>query len=300
MQDFLGYCSFLLLLSLTLVQSAPQLKQVEAYYDDYDATTSAPDCDCVCGVPNPKTRVVGGNVTMPNEFPWVVALERRNKFYCGATLISSKHVLTAAHCIDGFNTREIKVYMGVHNRLAMNSETTLVRKIKKAVVHPKFDIFSFDNDIAMLHLNEEVEFTQIIKPACLPTQARSDYSGYNGIVAGWGRLGEKKSTAIELMKVDVPMMTMEQCRKSGYGETRITDNMICAGYTEGKKDACQGDSGGPMHINIAAGVTELIGIVSWGRGCARPNFPGVYTNVATYLDWINNQMTSDECVCKRP
>jgi Trypsin len=69
--------------------------------------------------------------------------------------------------------------------------------------------------------------------------ARTDYTGEHGIVAGWGRLGEKRSTAIELMKVSVPMMTMENCRKSGYGATRITDNMVCAGYPEGKKDACQ-------------------------------------------------------------
>jgi hypothetical protein len=69
-----------------------------------------------------------------------------------------------------FNLREIKVYMGVHNRLNMDRTTTIIRKIEKAAVHPKFDIFTFDNDIAVLHLNEEVEFTRIIKPACLPTQ----------------------------------------------------------------------------------------------------------------------------------
>lgn len=69
--------------------------------------------------------------------------------------------------------------------------------------------------------------------------ARTDYTGEYGTVAGWGRLGEKRSTAIELMKVSVPMMTMDDCRKSGYGATRITDNMVCAGYPEGKKDACQ-------------------------------------------------------------
>lgn len=101
-----------------------------------------------------------------------------------------------------------------------------------------------------------------------------------------------------LQEVRVPVMSQETCRKSKYGANRITDNMLCAGYTEGGKDSCQGDSGGPLHVSHNETKTyQLAGIVSWGEGCARPNAPGVYTRVTQHLDWIEKR-TRDACKCQ--
>ncbi|KAF4524045.1 hypothetical protein B566_EDAN018121 [Ephemera danica] len=234
-------CSFavhvaLLLSVLVTVLAAPQQFKDDAeitdrrynnyydddYYSDGAATTPNPDCDCVCGVTNQKLRIVGGNVTKPNEFPWVVALQRRNKFYCGATLISKRHLITAAHCMQGFNIKEITAYLGVHSRSRLQNAVSA--GIKSVKIYPKFDIFSFNNDIAIIELDRHL----------------ADYSGQNAVVSGWGRIGERNITSIELRKVSVPVMSLSDCRKTDYGASRITENMICAGYKEGKRDGCQG------------------------------------------------------------
>jgi guanylate cyclase len=100
-----------------------------------------------------------------------------------------------------------------------------------------------------------------------------------------------------LRSVVVPIWTRDQCLEAGYGNKRISENMMCAGYHDGKKDACQGDSGGPMHMEGASGSMEIVGVVSWGRGCARPNLPGIYTKVVNYLPWIHEKM-GNECLCE--
>lgn len=123
-----------------------------------------------------------------------------------------------------------------------------------------------------------------------------DFAERLSIIAGWGRTDEKLPPSQILREVVVPVWSQEQCMEAGYGNKRITGNMMCAGYHDGKKDACQGDSGGPMHIEGATGSMEIVGLVSWGRGCARPNLPGIYTRVVNYLDWIKKQM-GNECMC---
>lgn len=124
-----------------------------------------------------------------------------------------------------------------------------------------------------------------------------DFADRLSIVAGWGRTSEKLPPSQILREVIVPIWSQEQCTNAGYGKKRITENMMCAGYHDGKKDACQGDSGGPMHMEGATGSMEIVGLVSWGRGCARPNLPGIYTRVVNYLDWINEKLVN-ECKCE--
>lgn len=175
----------------------------------------------------------------------------------------------------------------------------IVRGLKGIREHENFDIYTFNNDIAILEMDEPVEFDAKIQPICLPSTGVDDYSGKLAVIAGWGRTAENEKTSTILRKVAVPVWTKEQCYNSGYGEKKISENMFCAGYSEGEKDACQGDSGGPLHMKDNLGDTEIIGVVSWGRGCARPNLPGIYTRVGNYLDWIEESL-SGECICKRP
>ncbi|XP_054265999.1 trypsin-1-like [Macrosteles quadrilineatus] len=254
-------------------------------------------CDCVCGQYGRKMRIVGGEEAESHEFPWIVLLSYRDKFYCGGTLITSKHVLTAAHCTQQIRKEHVKVTVGEHNR--SDNDTAQIRRVVKMTPHKQFSLATFNHDIAVLELDKPVTFSDnAIKPACLPLTDEEDYIGRAATVAGWGRLAERKKTSDSLQKVAVPIIPLEECRGKGYPRTKITDNMICAGYPEGKKDACQGDSGGPLHALDANNVTEVIGIVSWGRGCARPNYPGVYTRVAKYMDWINERLDG-ECRCTR-
>ena len=147
----------------------------------------------------------------------------------------------------------------------------------KAIKHESYDFIQVSNDIALLKLERPLTMNEYVKAVNLPIQ-EEETTG-NCIVSGWGKLREGISTASAkiLQKVTVPVVSDEKCRKS-YGH-RIIDSMICAG--EGGKDSCQGDSGGPMYCGNYLG-----GIVSWGAGCARPGFPGVYTQVSYFVDWI--------------
>ncbi|KAI5711946.1 hypothetical protein M8J75_004486 [Diaphorina citri] len=272
---------------------------VDFNVDDLTINSSMNHCNCACGQVERNQRIVGGNVTKLHEFPWIAALTKKGKFYCGATLIAKRHVLTAAHCIEGVNPKEIKVTLGEHDRLSKNeSVPVIIRKVKRAIRHPDFSLSNFNNDIALLEMESGVDFeAPQIHPACLPGNNEANYTGKIGIVAGWGRLDERKPTANSLRKVEVPILSEEECKSAGYSASRITNNMLCAGYAEGKRDSCQGDSGGPLQIAVARpGKMEVIGIVSWGRGCARPNYPGVYTRVANYLNWIHAQL-GDDCTC---
>ncbi|KAK9885016.1 hypothetical protein WA026_009243 [Henosepilachna vigintioctopunctata] len=204
----------------------------------------------LCGINNRQMRVVGGYETKAHEFPWMAGLTKNGKFQCGASLISKKHILTAAHCVYGFNIQELSVVLADHNRAAPNRLSDIVvRGLRSIKQHEKFDNYTFNNDIAILELDQPVDFTPMVQPACLP-QKDIDYSGRNGVVTGWGWTSENDETSDVLRKVTVPIWTKKECGNSHYGEKKISDNMFCAGFSDGKHDACRGDSG-DLYICIA-------------------------------------------------
>lgn len=128
--------------------------------------------------------------------------------------------------------------------------------------------------------------------------AEETYVGVRGIASGWGTLKEDGKPSCVLQEVEVPVISNEECRNTNYSSKMISDNMMCAGYpATGQKDTCQGDSGGPLVRERDDKKYELIGIVSWGNGCARPGYPGVYTRVTRYLDWILKN-SRDGCFCE--
>ncbi|XP_075238643.1 trypsin-like [Lycorma delicatula] len=282
-------------------QSPSDTDDAEVISSFADIVSSEP-CNCVCGVSSRNMRIVGGNETRINEFPWLAMLNYRGKFYCAGTLITRFHVLTAAHCVEGLKHKEISVVMGEHNRKLKNETETWKRKVVHVERHPNFTIATFDNDIAVLTLDKPLNIKDSnLRTGCIPSSRETNYTSRIAVVAGWGKTHEKKPTSDTLNKVAVPILSKEQCKQAGYNKSRLTVNMICAGYMEGKQDACQGDSGGPLHLNgeINSSYMEVIGIVSWGRGCARPNFPGVYTRVANYIPWVKEQLQG-ECTCSPP
>ncbi|CAH1996772.1 unnamed protein product [Acanthoscelides obtectus] len=253
------------------------------------------DCPpCTCGEVLQHVRIVGGIETLVNEFPWMTALMYNNRFYCGASLINNKYVLTAAHCVNGFSKERITAVFLDHDRSTSTETQTITRKIKTVHRHRSYGSGSnYNNDIAVLQLDEEVSLSGKLQPVCLPPTGKS-FSGYTGVAVGWGATKQNGQTASKLQEVKVPIMSNVDCKKTGYG-SRITDNMVCAGYPEGKKDSCQGDSGGPLLVQNGTAY-QIVGIVSWGEGCAQANYPGVYTRVNRYISWIKS-LTRDACYC---
>lgn len=154
-----------------------------------------------------------------------------------------------------------------------------------------------DHDIALLRLHRPVTFTDYVVPLCLPERAFSENTLariHLSMVSGWGRLLNHGATALELMFIEVPRLLTQDClehSKHTPNTPKITENMFCAGYRDGTKDACKGDSGGP-HATRYRGTWYLTGVVSWGEGCASTGHVGVYTRVSQYTDWLVRLMDS--------
>ncbi|EDW00876.1 GH20776 [Drosophila grimshawi] len=266
------------------------------------ATTPAPptlspprNCtDCVCGVANTQKRIVGGQETEVHQYPWVAMLLYGERFYCAGSLLNDQFLLTASHCVYGFRKERISVRLLEHDR-KMSHLQKIDRKVAEITTHPKYNARNYDNDIAVIKLDEPVEFNEILHPVCMPTPGRS-FKGETGVVTGWGAIKVGGPTSDTLQEVQVPILSQDACRKSRYGN-KITDNMLCGGYDEGGKDSCQGDSGGPLHI-VPNGTREyqIAGVVSWGEGCAKAGYPGVYARVNRYGTWIKN-LTKQACLC---
>lgn len=227
-------------------------------------------------------KIVGGHETAPGEFPFIVSLHERSGHICGGSLIKKNWVLTAGHCVTG--TRISKVYIGLHDQNNKNGAEGMTPK--RIIRHPQYDNNTTDYDFALIELTQNSTYpTVAINKEEL--QFGDDVaSQVMSSVAGWGEMSQAGVTnaADLLQKVDVPLVTATACN-AAY-DNQITDRMICAGYTEGKKDACFGDSGGPLTVVNAQGETVLTGVVSWGEGCARPNKYGVYSKVNAVADWI--------------
>ncbi|XP_044019324.1 soluble guanylate cyclase 89Db-like [Aphidius gifuensis] len=253
--------------------------------------------DCVCGVGR-KTRIVGGEPTNIYEFPWMVGMTKQSQFHCGGSLITRRHVLTAAHCLERFDSRYFELQLGDH-KLTRRGQNAIRRRVKSWTTHENFNRGNLNNDIAIIELNEPVPLDGIVRTACLPDNQAIDYTGSYATAIGWGRTSEGGDLSSQLRKVQLPLLSDEECDQAGYEKSRRTENMICAGYLDGNKDSCSGDSGGPLLVQAPQGHLEVIGITSFGRGCARPRYPGVYTKLSNYLGWLKENLDG-ECICPSP
>ncbi|XP_046475076.2 proclotting enzyme [Neodiprion pinetum] len=253
-----------------------------------------------CGVRNAgKYRVVGGEEALPGRWPWMAAIflhgARRTEFWCGGSLVGPRHILTAAHCTRDqrqrpFAARQFTVRLGdIDLERDDEPSTPETYKVKEIRAHPKFSRVGFYNDIAILELNRPVRKTPYITPLCLPP-ARfkgEPFAGARPTVVGWGTTyyGGKEST-VQRQAV-LPVWRNEDCNAAYFQP--ITSNFLCAGFSQGGKDACQGDSGGPLMLRTE-GRWMQVGIVSFGNKCGEPGYPGVYTRVTEYIDWIKENI----------
>ncbi|XP_019746192.1 coagulation factor X-like isoform X2 [Hippocampus comes] len=187
---------------------------------------------------------------------------------------------------------------GEHNTM-VEEGTEQVIQVAQILMHERYEKKTADNDIALLRLASPVVYTPYAVPACLPTKSLAERDLWAisiHTVSGWGRRAENGPTSHLLRRLRVPRIRTQQCiQESG---VQLTENMFCAGYLTGREDSCKGDSGGPL-VTQYKKTTFLLGIVSWGKGCARPGHYGIYTRVSNYLQWIHNhtatpvQLTND-------
>ncbi|XP_062872584.1 transmembrane protease serine 5 [Trichomycterus rosablanca] len=242
-----------------------------------------------CGTRTTLSRIVGGVEATPGKWPWQVSLYYSNRHSCGGSIITSQWIITAAHCVQYYRLRQISswvVYAGIVTRNAAKLAQQTGHSVEKIIYNKNYNHRDHDSDIALMKLRTALNFSDTIRPVCLPKYAHELPGGTLCWISGWGYTQPDDVHIPDTLKeAPVPLISTKKCNSSCMYNGEITQRMLCAGYTEGKVDACQGDSGGPL-VCQADNVWRLFGVVSWGTGCAEPNHPGVYTKVAEFLSWI--------------
>lgn len=234
-------------------------------------------------------KIVGGVEAEPGEFPWQVSLvvswiaDPTRGHFCGGSIYDSRWIVTAAHCLENLSPFDINVVAGTNVLSTGASRFNVLRTI----VNKSYDPATYDNDIALLEVRDGLPLSANMKPI-LPAPQSDDQTltpGTNLVVTGWGATTQGGTTVADLRKVDVPFVTNAACNDTLSYNGRVTENMLCAGKAVGGVDSCQSDSGGPLVLRDDE-APLLVGVVSWGEGCAKTGKYGVYSNVAKFEDWI--------------
>ena len=255
-------------------------------------TPNIPECGDECLIPEGTNcqgnfltgwnKIVGGAEAVPNSWNFIVSIQS-SYHYCGGSVLSSEWVVTAAHCTDGIVGDTVNVGYHDVNGQGGNTQTKTVLEVYN---HPLYGSDNSAHDIALLRiepLDLDGEFANMV---CLPDQGELPPVDETCYVAGWGALWYGGPAPEVLQSVDVTIYSDDTCANSAsYGSEFVGDFEVCAGKFDGGKDSCQGDSGGPL-VCVQDGQPVLVGVVSWGYGCASAGYPGVYAETNAYIDWM--------------
>ncbi|KAF9418623.1 hypothetical protein HW555_004589 [Spodoptera exigua] len=239
------------------------------------------------------SRIIGGSSTTIEQYPFTVQVYilsgGANKFTCGGTLLTRRHVLSAAHCFVSSNNAVLNPNLftiRVGSTFLYSGGTT--HQVSAIVVHENYGSPVRNNDIAVLLLRTAVTLSSSVISAKIPMQGASVPDNATVIAVGWGKTDFADISSV-LNEVSVRKINLSICQFN-YLRLQatngipypVTNNMVCAGIL-GVGDACQGDSGGPLLYGDV-----VVGVTSWGAGCALADYPGVYARVSSYTTWINN------------
>ncbi|XP_031836638.1 trypsin-4-like [Nomia melanderi] len=230
-------------------------------------------------------RIIGGSSTTINQYPYQVSIHFNGKLICGGSIISPDWVLTAAHCVYGYNPSSFTIRT---KSTYGYQDGTLITGIQRIYTHDYYDDETDEYDAALIKLPSPIKVDANARPIGLPSPGSSVPTGSVAVVTGWGYTSVGGSTPSKLQVLNAPVVDQNTCKKiyaTKYKE--VTKAMLCAGTMVGGQDTCQGDSGGPLVYKDVQ-----IGIVSWGFECARPGFPGVYTRVSEVRSWIDKTRRS--------
>ena len=237
-----------------------------------------------------RPRIIGGEPVPVGVYPWIASIgvkgiAPRDGHFCGGAFIAANWVMTAAHCVSKESINKIQV-LGNTNAL---SEGGTVYDVDRIVIDEQYDPDTSDRDVALLHITKS--FTGRTIPLLAPADAdRLAAPGTLAVVAGWGVTVEGIEVGNALRHVTVQIQHNKVCNGLASYSGAVTDQMLCAGFAEGGRDSCQGDSGGPLMVSDRNGSFYLVGVVSWGEGCARLNKFGVYTRVSAIQSWAADRL----------
>ncbi|XP_041121840.1 atrial natriuretic peptide-converting enzyme-like [Polyodon spathula] len=234
-------------------------------------------------------RILGGRTSRPGRWPWQCSMQSDPSGHiCGCVLIAKKWLLTVAHCFEGRDKADVwKVVFGINN-LDHQSPFMQTRKVKRVILHPRYNRAVVDYDISIVELDKEINETSYVRPVCLPNKDQHAQPDTYCYITGWGHMGNRMP--FKLQEGEVRIISKDQCQ-SYFDMKTITSRMLCAGYESGTVDSCMGDSGGPLVCEESAGRWTLYGLTSWGSVCfSQVLGPGVYSNVTHFVEWIERQI----------
>uniref|UniRef100_W5LXI2 Peptidase S1 domain-containing protein n=1 Tax=Lepisosteus oculatus TaxID=7918 RepID=W5LXI2_LEPOC len=247
--------------------------------------------------------IVGGQDAYLGKWPWMAFVQVKTfsrTFQCGGSLLNDRWVLTAAHCLKKpfLETCNSLVVLGGH-KLDICNEHQQTRSIRRVILHEGYTNTNQGSDIALVELDSPVSTSKFISPVTLADSSDRFNETSECWATGWGNIGTQGIRLRFLKMFSLPLKTGPIGELLLHIKYTIQPGMMCAGFKDGRKDTCQGDSGGPLVCKRGNRWVQA-GVVSFGKGCAQPFSPGVYTRVSSYKAWITEEVVSPvQCPVQR-